>query len=158
MKEASAKMQKRQNDIKHDKPFVVKLGNKRFRCKYLKSWVSDKISAVLIDADLVNVEEKVFEAMEKNGEIPAKTISLMILNSYWKIKFLHPFFWRYIHRNFTYSEMVEAIGTLFDMMDMSNFMMSILLASELNTMRKRTTQKEVKQLLQELQSAKKPLS
>lgn len=144
------KEQRRQYNIKNDIPFDVTMGSSVFKVRYLKSWTSDRISKELIEADMVDVKN-VFNSIKSNGSLPAKVASLMILNSYWKIRLFHPFFWRWIYRNKTHGDILETITIMTETLDLSSFITSIHLTSQMNAMKKKVTQREVKQLLAEHQ-------
>jgi len=149
--------QLRQHEIKEDIPFEVKLGKKTYKCRYLKEWVSGKISYLIADADPEPEPDakKTLRLMAKKNTLASKCVSMLILGSYWKIKLFHWYFWRKIYRNNAGRELTEALTTVYEALDLSFFFQNMILLDQMNMLKKRLTKTELKQLSAELQSEKK---
>lgn len=156
----SKSAQLRQHEIANDIPFMVTLGKKTYPCRYLKEWTSGKISYLIADVDpepKADAKEMI-ALMAKRNTLASKCVSMLILGSYWKIKLFHWYFWRSIYRNNTGRELTEALTTVYEALDLSFFFQNSILLDQMNTLRKRLTKTELKQLSQELQSEKKLVS
>ena len=149
--------QLRQHELKEDIPFIVTLGRKSYKCRYLKEWVSGKISYLIADADPEHEPDAkaMIRLMSKKNTLASKCVSMLILGSYWKIKLFHWYFWRKIYRNNTGRELTEALSIIYEALDLSFFFQNMILLDQMNTLKKRLTKIELKQLSAELQSEKK---
>jgi hypothetical protein len=151
--------QLKQHEIRYDVPFEVYLGSKKYHCRYLKEWVSGQISYLIAKCDPTQSAEvkDVINLMVNRNTLSAKCISMLILGSYWKIKLFHWYFWRYIYRNYSSRELTNALTQVYEALDLSFFFQNSILLDQMNTLRRRMTKTELKQLSQELQSGKNPL-
>lgn len=146
-----------QHEIREDIPFVVTLGKKQYKCRYLKEWVSGKISYLIAQRDpnpTADAKEMI-KLMAKNNTLASKCISMLILGSYWKINLFHWYFWRSIYRNRTSRELTDALTVVYEALDLSFFFQNTILLDQMNMLKKRLTKTELKQLSAELQSEKK---
>lgn len=152
--------QRKQYEIANDIPFEVKLGKKTYKCRYLKEWTSGKISYLIAQYEPnPKADAKgMIKIMAHNNTLASKCTSLLILGSYWKIKLFHWWLWRKIYRNSTGKELTEALTTVYEALDLSFFFQNMILLEQMNTLKKRLTKIELKQLSQELQSEKNLLS
>jgi len=153
----SKSAQLRQHEIKEDIPFVVTLGRKSYKCRYLKEWTSGKISYLIAQREpnpTADAKEMI-ALMAKNNTLAAKCTSMLILGSYWKIKLFHWYFWRKLYRNSAARELTEALSTVYEALDLSFFFQNMILLDQMNMLKKRLTKTELKQLSAELQSEKK---
>ena len=149
--------QLRQHEIKEDIPFIVTLGHRTYKCRYLKEWVSGKISYLIAQREpnpQADAKEMI-ALMAKNNTLAARCVSMLILGSYWKIKLFHWYFWRSIYRNHEERELTEALTTVYEALDLSFFFQNMILLDQMNMLKKRLTTTELKQLSAELQSEKK---
>ena len=155
-----AKTEKKINDIKNDVPFLVPVGNKEYKCKYLKSRTSEIISMLIVNEKEENPKNAIetLKGLKMNGRNPAKITSLLILNSYWKIRLFHWVFWRYLFTVKENKDFTQAIAVCIEAMQLDSFSLSVALTSKLNTLRIRMTQEEQERLYQEQLSDQKPTS
>jgi len=156
----SPQAQLKQAAIRYDRPFPVTLGKKTYHCRYLKEWVSGQISYLIADSEpnpKADAKEMI-KLMAKKNTTPSKAISLLILGSYWKVKLFHWYFWRSIYRNHTGRELSEALTQVYEALDLSFFFQNTILLDQMNTLKKRMTKIELKQLSAELQSEKSQVS
>lgn len=156
----SAAAQRKQYEIKNDIPFKVTLGKKTYKCRYLKEWTSGKISYLIAQREpnpQADAKEMI-KIMAHNNTLSAKCVSMLILGSYWKIKLFHWWFWRSIYRNHSARELTEALATVYEALDLSFFFQNMILLDQMNTLKKRLTKIELKQLSAELQSEKSQVS
>ena len=156
----SAAAQRKQYEIKNDIPFKVTLGKKTYNCRYLKEWTSGKISYLIAQREpnpQADAKEMI-KIMAHNNTLSAKCVSMLILGSYWKIKLFHWWFWRSIYRNSTGRELTEALTTVYEALDLSFFFQNMILLDQMNTLKKRLTKIELKQLSAELQLEKSQVS
>jgi hypothetical protein len=151
------KEQKRQYDLKHDKPFKVNVGKRSYKCKYLKTWTSDQIASIIVLSDVSphgDMKETV-RFISKSGTMAPKMISMLILGSYLKIKLFHWILWRYIYITCTPRDYSNGLSEIMEAMDMGSFFLNIRLAEAMNTLRMQMTQEEARSFQAELQSEKK---
>lgn len=151
------KAQLRQHEIKEDIPFIVTLGKKQYKCRYLKEWTSGKISYLIAQREpnpTADAKEMI-KLMAKNNTLAAKCTSMLILGSYWKIKLFHWYFWRSIYRNSTAHELTDALTIIYQALDLSFFFQNMILLDQMNMLKMRLTKTELKQLSAELASEKK---
>jgi hypothetical protein len=157
----SAKAQRKQYEISKDIPFVVSVaGGKKFKCRYLKEWTAGKISYLIVQRDPNPKAEakEMIALMAKNNTISSKCVSLLILEKPWKIRLFHWYFWRWIYRRSVARELSEALLVVYEALDLQFFFQNMTLIVEMNTLKKRMTKTELKQLSAELQSERKPAS
>lgn len=156
----SAAAQLKQHEISNDIPFTVTVaGGKVFNCRYLKEWTAGKISYLITqrDPNPKADSKEMIALMAKNNTIASKCVSMLILEKPWKVKLFHWYFWRWIYRKSIASEMSEALLTVYKALDLQFFFQNMTLIVEMNTLKKRMTKTELKQLSAELQSEKKPV-
>lgn len=161
IKQPSAEAQRKQYELSNDKPFVVKIaGGRKFRCRYLKEWTAGKISYLIVQRDPNPKAEakEMIALMAKNNTIASKCVSLLILEKPWKIRLFHWYFWRWIYRRSVARELSEALLVVYEALDLQFFFQNMTLIVEMNTLKKRMTKTELKQLSAELQSERKPVS
>lgn len=150
------KEQKKQYDIKYDRPFTVNVGKRTYRCKYLKTWTADKIASIIVCSDVSphGDMKDTIKFISKSGTMAPKMISMLILGSYIKIKLFHWIFWRYIYITCTPKDYSNGLSEIMEAMDMGSFFLNIRLAEAMNTLRKQMTQEEARSYQAGLQSAK----
>lgn len=156
----SAAAQKKQYEIREDIPFIVTVGKKQFKCRYLKEWTAGKISYLIVQRDpnpKASTKEMV-ALMSKNNTISSKCVSLLILEKPWKVRFFHWYLWRWIYKHSTARELSAALMTVYEALDLSFFFQNMTLIAEMNTLKKRLTKTELKQLSAELQSERNQVS
>ena len=160
-KPLSAEAQKKQYEISNDVPFVVTVaGGRKFNCRYLKEWTAGKISYLIVQRDpnpKADAREMV-ALLAKNNTIASKCVSMLILEKPWKIKLFHWYFWRWIYRKSIVRELSSALMTVYEALDLSFFFQNMQLIVEMNTLKKRLTKTELKQLSAELQSERSQVS
>jgi hypothetical protein len=147
-----------QSNIRYDRPFSVVLGKRTYHCRYLKEWVSGQISYLIADSE-PNPQadaKEMLKLMRKNNTKHSKCISYLILGSFIKIILFHWLFWRLIYIKRTGRELNEALITVYEALDLSFFFQNSILLNQMNSLKKRMTRTELKQLSQELLSEKKP--
>lgn len=160
--EASPEAQKQQYEIDQDQPFKVRLGKRIYKVRYMKDWVGKRLSYEIakkntfLSTDGDNIKQ--LEAIREVGSLPAKILSIAILNSWIKIKIFHWFFWRYISLTCTQSDINKAIKTIGSALELDVFFYNIVSIENLNLLRMKLTQVEAQQYHQELQSELKATS
>lgn len=160
-KPLSAKAQKKQYEISKDVPFKITIsGGRNFRCRYLKEWTAGKISYLIVQRDPNPKAEakEMIKLMAKNNTIASKCVSMLILETPLKIQLFHWVFWRWIYRKSVARELSAALLVVYEALDLSFFFQNMQLIVEMNTLKKRLTKTELKQLSAELQSERKPVS
>jgi len=160
MKQPSAAAQKKQYDIQNDTPFDVPVGKKVYKCRYTKDWTSHRISIEIVNASpnpIASVSEMV-NLMSTQITLQSKVLSLLILEKPWKIRLFHWYFWRKLYRTTGSRDKSDALLKVYEALDLGFFFQNTQLIVEMNTLKKRMTKTELKQLSQELQSERKPAS
>jgi len=160
-KSLSPEAQKKQYEISKDVPFIITVANgRKFNCRYMKEWTAGKISYLIAQRDPNPKAEarEMIELMAKNNTIASKCVSMLILEKPWKIKLFHWYFWRWIYRKSIVRELSTALLTVYEALDLSFFFQNMQLIVEMNTLKKRLTRTELKQLSAELQSERNPAS
>jgi hypothetical protein len=160
MKQPSHATQRKQYEIANDVPFFVHLGTRTFKCKYLKGKAQDKISMLHVSQKVIESDDpkEILAAMKHNNRIHAKAVAVMILNSYWKLKFFYPFFWRWLYHTYSSKDFTEAMQIIQEANGTEFFFLNTISLLTSNTLKMKMTKKEAEQLLAELQSEKKPAS
>lgn len=151
--------QQKQYEIANDIPFEIILNGKKYKCRYLKEWTAGKISYLIAQREPnPNADaQEMISLMAKNNTIASKCIALMILEKPWKVKLFYPWFWRKIYKTCTSRELTQALTTVYEALDLSFFLQSMMLVSEMNMLKKKLTKTELKQLSAELQLERNPL-
>jgi hypothetical protein len=146
--------QQKQYEIANDVPFEVILNGKKYKCHYLKEWVAGKISYLIAQREPnPNADaQEMIRLMAKNNTIASKCVALMILEKPWKVKLFYPWFWRRLYKTCATRELTTALATVYEALDLSFFLQSMMLVSEMNILKKKLTKIELKQLSAELQS------
>ncbi len=160
MKQPSAKAQEKQYNLDKDVPFVITIGKKSYKCRYLKDWTSHQISIEIVKAapnPVADVTELV-KLLSTHITLPSKVLSMLILEKPWKIMLFHWYLWRKFYMTTTQRDKSAALITVYEALDLSFFFQNIQLIAEMNTLRMRMTKTELKQLSAELQSERKPAS
>ncbi len=153
----SKKAQKKQYEIKEDKPFEVHVGKDVYYCTYLKQWTSDQIGYLLVEnGDMDGTDlSSILKTMKSNGTTPSKALAYFILNSKEAVEEDYERLWRKLYEQHPIGDMLQGISKIFEAMDMTSFIESIQYLSAMNTWRMKLTQKEQEQLQAEHQSEKK---
>jgi hypothetical protein len=151
MKQPSAATQRKQYEIKHDIPFIVNIGSRTFRCKYLKGKAQDKISYLHLSQKTVDSEnpKDILKALRHNNRIHAKAVAVLILNSYWKLKLIYFIYWRWLYHTYSSKDLNEAMQTVMEANGIEFFFQNTVYLSATNTLKKKMTSQEVEQLLAE---------
>ena len=160
MKNPSFEAQRKQYEIKEDIPFIITIAKKQFKCRYLKEWTSGKISYLIVQREpnpMADAKE-MLALMAKNNTISSKCVALLTLETPLKIKLFYWWRWRWIYRNATARELSEALSTVMEALDLSFFFQNMILVEAMNTLKKRLTKVELKQLSAELQSERSQAS
>lgn len=155
----SHQTQRKQYEIKNDKPFEVRLGSRTYKCKYLKGKAQDMVSYLHLSQKIIDSEnpKDILKAMNHNNRIHAKVVAVLILNSYWRLK-LYPFFWRWIYHTYSSKEISEAMQIVMEANGTEFFFQNTIFLSATNTLKMKLTKQEAEQLLAEQASEKKPAS
>lgn len=154
IKEASPEIQKKQFEIDEDIPFRVRLGKRTYKVKYMKDWVGKRLSYEIAKKNLaldsdgdINFQLK---SLKSVGSLPAKVLSIAILNNWIKIKLFHWIFWRYISLTCTQSDINRAINEISEALELDVFFYNIASIENLNQLRIKMTQVEALQYRREL--------
>ena len=157
----SPQAQLHQANLIDDTPFIVPLGKYTFHARYLKSFNDRRVCAMIVESSpnpTADINELI-RIMSTQGTLTPKSISRLILGSYWKIRLFHGIFWRWIDYSFSHMQMTEALTVLFEAQGLSFFFQNTtLLVEGMTTLKKRMTKTELKQLSQELLLEKKLVS
>ena len=142
MIQPSENSQKKLNDILEDSVDVVEFRGKKHNVGWLKKGVIRKITDVILNT-------------KHEDELSAKCASLILLNSYWKIKIFHWVYWRYLWYKYSDDELLEVTLVAKKKMDLqtqaylTNTIYLIGMKDTVMTM----TRKEAERTLQELKQA-----
>lgn len=160
MKQPSTEAQRKQYEIKNDVPFIVPLGSKFYKCRYLKGSAQDMISYLHLSQKIIDTDnpKDVLAALRHNNRIHAKCVAVMILNSYWKIKLWYPVFWRWLFHTYSSKDFTEAMQVIMQCNGTEFFFQNSIFLEQTNILKKKMTTVEAKQLLAELQSGSAPAS
>lgn len=96
MREPDNDAQKTLNDLLEERADYVELGGRRISIGWIKKGVVRKLTDTILNCD-------------KEDELSAKCASLVILNGYWKIKFFHRIYWRYLWRKYSDEELFAVL-------------------------------------------------
>lgn len=94
MRQPNNDAQSKLNNILEDGVDVVKIREKRFNVRWIKKGVIRKLTNAIMTC-------------KNEDELSAKCASLVLLNSYWKIKLFHWIYWRYLWRKYSDEELLE---------------------------------------------------
>lgn len=94
MEQPNNATQAKLNDILEDGKDIVEVRGKKFTIGWIKKGIIRKLTDTIITC-------------KKEDELSAKCASLVILNSYWKVFFFHPIYWRYLWRKYSDEELLE---------------------------------------------------
>lgn len=162
-KEASPSAQKKQYEIDTDIPFEVKLGKKTYKVKYLKDWVGRRLSYEIAKKNSLLISDNdddvsKMKSLKSVGSLPAKVMSIAILNNWIKITLFHWIFWRYISLTCSQSDINKAMNDIVGALELDVFFLNMISLENLNQLRMKLTQVEALQYRQELASAQKQTS
>lgn len=145
-------------DIDEDSriPFTVPGSNDVYKIGFLNHYTCNKITRLLVTRRVSKPKsdstKDVVESMSENSSIPYKVAAYGILNSAWKIKFLHWYLWRKLARKYGYNQVLYIVQKVYDNIDLSAFFLSMALSEKMMNTMKMMTQKEVGQYAAELES------
>ena len=159
-KQPDYKTQRKQYEIANDIPFVVKLGGKTHKVKYMKGKSRDMISYLHVSQKVIDSDDpkEILKAMRHNERIHAKVIAVMLLNSFWKIKLFYWIYWRWIFHSYSEYDFFQVLPTVMEANGNEFFFQNTVLLSAMNTLKMRMTKEEAERLLAEPASEKKPVS
>lgn len=142
MNQPNDTIQSKLNDILEDGIDVVELRNKKFSIGWIKKGVIRKITNAILTC-------------KNEDELSAKCASLVLLNSYWKIRLFHWAYWRYLWRKYSDEELLEIFIVAKKKVDLQTrayFTNTIYLIGMKDTIMT-MTRKEAEHTLQELRQA-----
>jgi hypothetical protein len=159
-KQPNHETQLKQHQIKYDIPFVIQLGHRSYNCTYLKGKSQDEISALHLSQKIIDTDDPkvILSAMKHNNRTHAKCVAIMILNSYWKIKFWYPIFWRWLFHTYSSKDFTDAMQVVMEANGTEFFFQNTLFLATTNSLKMKMTKVEAEQLLAEQVSEKKPAS
>ena len=160
MKQPSSEMQRKQYDVKHDVPFVVQVGSRNYNCTYLKGKSQDMISYLHLSQKIIDTDDPkdVLAALKHNNRIHAKCVAIMILNSYWKIKFCYQFFWRWLFHTYSSKDFTVAMQQVMEANGVDFFLSNSMYLFQTNMLKMKMSREELSQLLAEQVSASEQAS
>ena len=158
LSQPSNSTQRKQYEIANDIPFIVKLGGKSHKVKYMKGKSRDMISYLHVSQKIINSDDpkEILKAMKHNERIHAKVIAVMLLNSFWKIKLFYWIYWRWIFHTYSEYDFFQVLPTVMEANGNEFFFQNTVLLSAMNTLKMRMTKEEAARLLAEPASEKKP--
>ena len=160
LKQPNNETQRKQYEIKNDVPFIIQLGSRTYKCRYLKGKPQDMISYLHLSQKIVDTDnpKDILSALKHNNRIHAKAVAVMILNSYWKIKLWYPFFWRWLFHTYSSKDFSVAMQQIMEINGVEFFFASTMYLSASNTLKMRMTKEEASAILAEQQSGSAPAS
>ena len=135
--------QSKLNDVLEDSNDIVKVKDKKFKIGWIKKGVIRKITSTILTC-------------KNEDELTSRCASLIILNSYWKIKLFHWIYWRYLWRNYSDEELfpiTEIAKKKVDLQTQAYLTNTIYLRGMKDTIMT-MTRKEAERTLQELLQAR----
>ena len=142
MRQPNESTQKTLNDLLEGKEDLVELRGKKYRIGWIKKGVLRKLTDTILTC-------------EREDELSAKCASLVLLNSYWKIKLFHWVYWRYLWKKYDDEELLDVFVTAKKKVDLQTrayFTNTIYLIGMKDTTMT-MTRKEAERTLQELKLA-----
>ena len=142
MEQPKIETQERLDDILENGNDVVEIRGKKFSIGWIKKGVIRKLTHTILTC-------------KQEDELSARCASLVLLNSYWKILFFHPIYWRYLWRKYTDEELLDIFLVAKKKVDsqtrayFTNTIYLIGMKDTIMTM----TKKEAEHTLQELRQA-----
>jgi len=160
-KQPNHETQLKQHQIKYDVPFIIQLGSRSYNCTYLKGRAQDEISALHLSQKIVSGDDdikEIMDALKHNNRVHAKCVAIMVLNSYWKIKFWYSIFWRWLFHTYSSKDFTNAMQVVMEANGTEFFFQNTLFLATTNSLKMKMTKVEAEQLLAEQASEKKPAS
>jgi hypothetical protein len=142
MEQPKIETQERLDDILENGKDVIEIRGKKFSIGWIKKGVIRKLTHTILTC-------------KQEDELSARCASLVLLNSYWKILFFHPIYWRYLWRKYSDDELLEIFLVAKKKVDsqtrayFTNTIYLIGMKDTIMTM----TKKEAERTLQELRQA-----
>lgn len=160
MKQPSRESQQKQYNLKHDVPFIVQIGSRNYRCTYLKGKSQDMISYLHLSQKIIDTDDtsEILAGMKYNNRIHAKCVAIMILNSYWKIKFFYQFFWRWLFHTYSSKDFSNAMQQVMEANGVDFFLSNSMYLFQTNMLKMKMTREELSQLYQGQASANEQAS
>ena len=144
MNQPNNSAQAKLNDILEDGIDYAEIRGKKFGVRWIKKGIIRKLSDVIITS-------------KNEDEVSAKCASLILLNSYWKVKLFHWVYWRYLWYKYSDEELFEITMLAKKKVDLqtqaylTNTIYLIGMKDTMMTM----TRKEAERTLQELKQARR---
>jgi len=127
---------------------------KKYKIGWLKPYTTNKISAILLQNEAPKdlAESQLLDFMTKKSKVVAKISAYIILNNFWKIKFFHGIFWRWLFYidGFDYEQLQPIILEGKKKMMDQGFWICMAVASAMMDTTRTMMKKEASQFLQEL--------
>ena len=102
--------------IMYDEPIEIKVGKKKIKLKPMLQGSLDLISKYYTQQQEATQEDGTAGLIVKlnpNVKLQCKALSVAILNSKWKIRFLHRFYWNKLYWSLTAGEVLDLTTDLF---------------------------------------------
>ena len=128
--------------------------NKSYNIGYQKPFTTERVTSVMLDAEPETPEAALTKTtnMSKRSKAIHKAASLIILNNFFAIKFLHPLFWRWLYyvKGYTAEHLFPVISEAKKKVPLASFSYSMVLLAMMMKTQKTMTTKEAKTYRAEL--------
>ena len=161
MKQPPLKSRKEYIDIVSDSVSLVPIPGtrKKVKVRWIKPYTMERLTSLWIERDLASAEVKqgsdVLKDLAKEPYFAFKEAALMVLNNDLKIRFLYPFYWRWLARKYDETQVVGIIAEGKKKLPLMAHFETMVYSMDMRTDMMKMTTKEAEQYRQELLSAVK---
>lgn len=164
MKQPDIQARKEYMDIVENSATVVPIiGTRRsVRLRWMKPYTMERLTKVWIERDLASASvekgSEVLKDLAKEPYFAFKEAALMILNHDLKIRFLYPFYWRWLARRYDETQMVPIIAEGKKKVPLEAHYATMVYSMDMRTDAMKMTRKEAERYQAELLSDMRRLS
>ena len=128
--------------IMYDEPIEIKVGKKKIKLKPMLQGSLDLISKYYTQQQEATQEDGTAGLIVKlnpNVKLQCKALSVAILNSKWKIRLLHRFYWNKLYWSLTAGEVLDLTTLVMNKLGLAFFLNTSVLTKGLNSLKKKET-------------------
>ena len=136
------------------------LEGRKYKIKRITNAIAERLDKYVAKSRISQAEDPnmLIVNMSKNRKLVPKCLSLILLGSYFKVLFFHPFYWRYLHNTLSQEEMQKLLGAGLEINNVGFFLTSLGFLQSQSKMIARMTTTDSTTILQELSSEKETQS
>lgn len=140
-------------DIERNRKKVVMLGDKQIKIRRLVNAVAKRFDRLTAEAEISYKDGELILNMGRNRDLIAKSASLVMLGSWFKVTFFHWIHWRIINAKYSTQELGGVIKEGLDMGEYRDCLDALLCLQDNSSIIKRMATETIRNIMAEQRSA-----